>query len=62
MRPRHAAGSSPAGEPPRALPWRGDGGAAEGGPPGDGGDGGEGAGEYREEDLDELFAAMERDE
>ncbi len=47
---------------PDALPWRGDGGAAEGGPPGDGGDGGEGAGEYREEDLDELFAAMERDE
>jgi hypothetical protein len=59
VRPRHAAGD---GEPPRALPWRGDGGEGDAGPPTEGGAAGGAADEYRDEDLDELFAAMERDE
>lgn len=48
---------------PRALPWRGDGGG-DGGPGPEGGDGGSGgaADQYAEEELDALFAAVERDE
>lgn len=51
------------GSGPRALPWRGDGGE-DGGPGPEGGDGGSGdaADAYREEDLDALFAAVDRDE
>lgn len=54
-------GAAPAGEPRPALPWHGGGGDGDGGAPGAAGGGGADGGDYQQEELDELFAALEED-